>query len=166
MATHTQDNYKPTEEFDQKVLQVRRVSKKTKGGNRISFTALVIVGDHKGKVGVGLGKAPDVKAAVSKGARLAKRDMVNLPLVEGTIPHRIEYKFGAAKVLLKPAPSGTGVIAGGSVRAVVEAAGVKNIVGKILGNNNKMSNVYATLVHSEPIETMSVKTAHRQTLTK
>lgn len=166
MATHTQDNYKPTEEFDQKVLQVRRVSKKTKGGNRISFTALVIVGDHKSKVGVGLGKAPDVKAAVSKGARLAKRDMVNLPLVEGTIPHRIEYKFGAAKVLLKPAPSGTGVIAGGSVRAVVEAAGVKNIVGKILGNNNKMSNVYATLGALRAIETMSIKSSHRQTLTK
>lgn len=157
---------KSNDEYDQKVLQVRRVSKKTKGGNRMGFTALVIVGDRKGKVGVGLGKAPDVKAAVTKGTRLAKRDMVNLPLVDGTIPHRIEHKFGAARVLLKPAPAGTGVIAGGSVRAVVEAAGVKNIVGKILGNNNKMSNVYATLGALREIETISQKQTSRKSLKK
>ena len=158
---HNQNN-KPTDYFDQKFLQVRRVSKKTKGGNRIGFTALVIVGDHRGQVGVGLGKAPDVRAAVNKGTRLAKRDMVNLPLVNGTIPHRIEYKFRSGRVLLKPAPSGTGVIAGGSIRAVVEAAGVTNIVGKILGNNNKMTNVYATIGALREIETISRKHAARK----
>ena len=160
MATRQFDNKqdnKPADGMDQKVLQVRRVSKKTKGGNRMSFTALVIVGDKKGRVGVGLGKAPDVRAAVNKGTRLAKRDMVNLPLVEGTIPHRVEFKFRSGRVLLKPAPAGTGVIAGGSVRAVVEAAGVKNIVGKILGNNNKMTNVYATIGALREIETITKK---------
>ncbi len=141
--------------FTEKVLQVRRVSKKTKGGNRISFTALVIVGDGQGKVGVGLGKAVAVNLAIQKGSRLARRDMVNLPLVNGTIPHQITEKFGAAHVMLKPAPEGTGIIAGGSVRAVVEAAGVKNIVAKILGNNNKMSNVFVTLKALKQIETLA-----------
>ena len=139
----------------EKVLQIRRVSKKTKGGNRITFTALVIVGDGQGKVGVGLGKALAVNLAIQKGSRLARRDMTHLPLIKGTIPHQITYKFGAAKVLLKPAPEGTGIIAGGSVRAVVESAGVKNIVAKILGNNNKMTNVFATLGALKQIETLS-----------
>jgi small subunit ribosomal protein S5 len=147
-------------EFEEKVIQIRRVSRKTKGGNRISFTALVIVGDRKGRVGVGLGKGPDVQAAVGKGGRLAKRDMVNVPLRGDTIPHTLKYKYGAARILLKPAPAGSGVIAGGSVRAVVEAAGVRNIVGKILGNNNKMSNVMATLGALREIEMLAKKHAH------
>ena len=167
MDNRTQNNHrrdqKPESEYDQKVLQVRRVSKKTKGGNRINFTALVIVGDRKGRVGVGHGKAPDVRSAVDKGSRLAKRDMVNLPLTDkGTIPHQIEYKFSAARVLLKPAPEGSGVIAGGSVRAVVEAAGVRNIVAKILGNNNKFTNVFATLGALREIEKMAEKRAIRK----
>ena len=141
-------------------MQIRRVSRKTKGGNRISFTALVITGDKKGRVGVGLGKGPDVQSAVGKGSRLAKRDMVNVPLKGDTIPHMIKTKYGAAKVLLKPAPAGSGVIAGGSVRAVVEAAGVRNIVGKILGNNNKMSNVMATLAALREIEILAKKHQH------
>lgn len=147
-------------EFDEKVLQIRRVSRKTKGGNRISFTALVIVGNKKGRVGVGLGKGPDVQSAIGKGSRLAKRDMVDVPLRGDTIPHLVNEKFGAAKVLLKPAPDGSGVIAGGSVRAVVEAAGIRNIVGKILGNNNKMSNVYATLGALRSIQNLAAKHAH------
>lgn len=150
-------NPKEPKEFDEKVLQIRRVSQKTKGGNRISFTALVIVGDHKGRVGVGLGKGTAVNTAIQKGARLARRDMVNVPLSDGTIPHTILQKYGAAKVLLKPAPEGTGIIAGGSVRAVVEAAGVRNIVAKILGNNNKMTNVFATLSALRAIENLAVK---------
>lgn len=153
---HQQQNRQPSE-FEEKVLQIRRVSRKTKGGNRISFTALVIVGDRKGRVGVGLGKGLDVQSAVGKGSRLAKRDLVNVPLKGDTIPHMIKQKYGAAKVLLKPAPQGSGVIAGGSVRAVVEAAGVRNIVGKILGNNNKMSNVMATLAALRAIETLAKK---------
>jgi small subunit ribosomal protein S5 len=121
---------------------------------------LVIVGDKKGKVGVGLGKGPDVQAAVGKGARLAKRDMVVVPLRGDTIPHQISQKYGSAKVFLKPAPQGSGVIAGGSVRAVVEAAGVRNIVGKILGNNNKMTNVYATLNALRAIQILAKKHSH------
>ena len=158
MGNRPQRQSRPTDNsgFNEKVLQIRRVSKKTKGGNRISFTALVIVGDGQGKVGVGLGKAVAVNTAIQKGSRLARRDMVNLPLVHGTIPHIIHQKFGAAYVMLKPAPEGTGIIAGGSVRAVVEAAGVKNIVAKILGNNNKMSNVFATLKALKTIEELNI----------
>lgn len=150
--------------FDQKVLQIRRVSKKTKGGDRISFTALVVLGDHKGRVGVGLGKAPGVKAAIQKASRKATRKLVNLPLVDGTIPHSIIAEFSAARVLLKPAPAGTGVIAGGSVRAVVEVAGVKNIVAKMLGNNNKMTNVFATMKALEKIEQLEKKHTYRKKL--
>ena len=132
-------------EFDEKIVQVNRVSKKTKGGNKISFSVLTVVGDKKGRVGVGLGKAPDVLSAIKKGIKRAKKNLIKVPLVKGTIPHEIYLKKGAAKILLKPAPSGTGVMAGGSVRIVVEAAGIRNIVAKILGTNNKASNVYATI---------------------
>lgn len=131
-------------EFEEKVVQVNRVSKKTKGGNRISFSVLTIVGDNKGKVGVGLGKAPDVVSGIKKGFRQAKRRMIKVPMKGTTIPHEVRIKQGAAKVLLKPAPPGTGVKAGGAVRVVVEAAGIKDIVSKIMGSNNKINNVYAT----------------------
>lgn len=133
------------EKFDEKVIQVNRVSKKTKGGNKIGFSVVVVVGDKKGKVGVGLGKAPDVSSAIKKGTSFAKKHLIAVPMVNFTIPHEIYLKQGAAKVLLKPAPLGTGVIAGGAVRAVVEAAGIRNIVSKVLGTNNQASNVYATL---------------------
>jgi len=132
-------------EFDEKVVQVSRVSKKTKGGNRMSFSVLTVVGDRKGKVGVGLGKAPDVITAIRKSLRRAKKYLVTVPMRGTTITHEVRIKLGAAKIILKPAPSGTGIIAGGAVRAVVEAAGVKDIVAKILGTRNRASNVYATL---------------------
>jgi len=132
------------DEFSEKVVQVNRVSKKTTGGNKIGFSILVVVGDRKGKVGVGLGKAADVASAVRKGSSYARKHMVKIPLVNTTIPHEIRMKLGAARILLKPAPPGTGIRAGGSVRAVVEAAGIKDIVSKILGTDNKASNVYAT----------------------
>ena len=136
---------KEPKEFEEKVVQVNRVSKKTKGGNRISFSALVVVGDKKGRVGVGLGKAKDVASAVKKAAIYAQRHLVTVPMRGTTIPHEVELKLGAARLKLKPAPAGSGVIAGGAVRAVVEAAGIRDIVGKILGTANKASNVYATL---------------------
>ena len=132
-------------EFDEKVVQVSRVSKKTSGGNRMSFSVLTVVGDRKGKVGVGLGKAPDVITAIRKSLRRAKKYLVTVPMRGTTITHEVRIKLGAAKIILKPAPSGTGIIAGGAVRAVVEAAGVKDIVAKILGTRNRASNVYATL---------------------
>lgn len=133
------------EEFDERVVQVNRVSKKTKGGSRISFSALCVVGDKKSQVGVGLGKAPDVAAAIGKGLAYAKKHMITVPMKGSTIPYEVRVKLGAAKLMLKPAPEGSGIIAGGAVRPVVEAAGIKNISSKILGTRNKASNVYATL---------------------
>lgn len=132
-------------EFEEKVVQVNRVSKKTKGGNRIAFSVLTVVGDRKGKVGAGLGKALDVATAVKKSIASAKRNLITIEMRGTTIPHEIRFKRGAAQILLKPAPPGAGVIAGGAVRVVVEVAGIKDIVSKILGSNNKASNVYATL---------------------
>lgn len=132
-------------EFEEKVVQVNRVSKKTKGGNRISFSVLTVVGDKKGKVGVGLGKAPEVVFAIQKGLSRAKKNLIKVPMKGTTIPHQVKIKYGAAKILLKPAPPGTGVIAGGAVRSVVAAAGIKDIVSKILGTRNKATNVYATM---------------------
>lgn len=134
------------QEYYEKVVQINRVSKKTKGGDKRSVSVLVIVGDRKGRVGVGLGKATDVQSAIRKATSYAKKHLINVPLVEGrTIPHALTVKSGAARVLIKPAPAGTGVIAGGAVRVVVEAAGVRDIVSKILGTSNRASNIYATL---------------------
>lgn len=132
-------------DLNENVVEIKRLSKKTKGGNQISFSALVVVGDRKGKVGAALGKAPNVLPAIKKGARLAKKDMIRVPMINGTIPHQVEVSYGAAQVLIKPASQGTGVIAGGPVRVVVEAAGIKNVVSKILGSRSKISNVKATL---------------------
>ncbi len=143
-----------TSEFDEKIVQVNRVSKKTKGGNKIGFSVLVVVGDKKGRVGVGLGGAPDVTSAVRKAVSYAKKHMIVVPMNGKTIPHLVKIKRGAAMVILKPAPPGTGVIAGGAVRSVVEAAGIRDIVSKILGSKNQASNVYATL---EALQSFKVK---------
>lgn len=132
-------------EFEEKVVQVNRVSKKTKGGNKIGFSVLIVVGDKKGKVGVGLGGAPDVSSAVRKASVYAKKHFIIVPMHNTTIPHEVRVKRGAAMILIKPAPPGTGVIAGGAVRSVMEAAGVKDVVSKILGSKNQASNVYATI---------------------
>lgn len=137
--------FRGPKEYDEKVVQVNRVSKKTKGGNKIGFSVLVVVGDKKGHVGVGLGGAPDVSSSIKKAVAYAKKHLIKVPMKGTTIPHQVYVKRGAAKVLLKPAPPGTGVIAGGAVRAVVEAAGIRNIVSKRLGSSNQASNVYATL---------------------
>jgi small subunit ribosomal protein S5 len=146
MNNHRRQSYHQpeTKEFEEKVVQVNRVSKKTKGGNKIGFSVLVVVGDKKGSVGVGLGKGPDVLSSIKKASRRAKKRLIHVPLRGSTIPFAIENKLGAATVLMKPAPEGTGVIAGGAVRAVVEAAGIRNIVSKIMGTRNQASNVYAT----------------------
>lgn len=132
-------------EFFERVVSVNRVSKKTKGGDKRSLSVLVVVGDKKGRVGVGLGKAAEVQSAVRKATLYAKKHLITVPLKGRTIPHQVLIKNGAARVLLKPAPVGTGVIAGGAVRVVVEAAGIHDIVSKTLGTKNKASNVYATL---------------------
>jgi small subunit ribosomal protein S5 len=139
---------RPTEpsEFYEKVVQVNRVSKKTKGGDKRSLSVIAVVGDRKGRVGVGLGKAADVQSAVRKATLYAKKHLITITLKDGrTIAHDVYIKLGAAKVIMKSAPAGTGVIAGGAVRVVVEAAGVRDVVSKTLGTSNQASNVYATL---------------------
>jgi small subunit ribosomal protein S5 len=139
------DDQRGSDGFDEKIILINRVSKKTKGGNKIGFSALMVVGDKKGKVGVGLGKAPDVALAIKKGISVAKKHLIEVPIVKGTIPFRMDFKSGAAKIILKPAPPGSGVIAGGAVRSVVTACGIENISSKVLGTKNQASNVYATL---------------------
>lgn len=138
-------------EFEETVVQINRISKKTKGGNQMRFSALIVVGDKKGRVGVGLAKAADVRGAIQKSIEAAKRRLISVPLSASTIPYSVREKFSAAEILLKPAPPGSGIIAGGPMRVVLEAAGVRDAVGKILGTKNKISNVYATLKALERI---------------
>ncbi|KKS31931.1 30S ribosomal protein S5 [candidate division WWE3 bacterium RIFOXYB1_FULL_43_24] len=133
------------DEIEEKVLEIRRVSKKTKGGNTIAFAVLAVVGNHNGRVGVGYGKAPDVATSINKAMGKAKKSMVEIKLSGPTIAHEVTAKYESAKVFLKPAPKGTGVIAGGAVRAVLELAGIKDISAKMIGSNNKISNVRCTL---------------------
>jgi small subunit ribosomal protein S5 len=152
MSDKKRMNTPENKEFEEKVIQISRVSKKTKGGNQSGFSVLMVVGDKKGKVGVGLGKAPDVVSAIKKGIKKAKKHMIVVPLDGTTIPFKMEVKLGAGRILLKPAAKGTGVIAGGPVRAVVEAAGVRDISAKILGSENPSSTVHATFEALKRIE--------------
>ena len=140
------DRYeKPVSEFTDKVVQIKRVSKKTKGGNQIHLTALVVSGDKKSRVGVGLGKAKSVADAIQKGIKKAQKSLIEVPIVNGTIPGSVQLKFKGAIVLIRPGKAGSGLIAGGPVRAVVELAGIKDIASKIIGSKNKSINVWATL---------------------
>ncbi len=137
----------PTElTLNDKLVYINRVSKVVKGGRRLSFSALVISGDGNGHVGVGVGKANEVPVAISKASSIARKNLVAVPLSGNTIPYQITVKYGAAKVLLKPAAPSVGVIAGGSIRAVVEAAGIKDILTKSLGSSNKINTAKATIL--------------------
>ena len=162
--TNTRRPYGPQvpSEYSEEVVQVNRVSKKTKGGNKIGFAVLAVVGNKKGKVGVGQGKAADVATSIRKAVSAAKKHLLEVPIVKGTIPFSVRIKRGAAKVMLKPAPMGSGVIAGGAVRSVVSAAGIQNISSKVLGTGNQASNVYATMEALKQIAYMHKKFSARK----
>jgi len=135
---------KKEEEYIPTVVSINRVTKVVKGGRRFSFNALVVVGNKKGKVGIGMGKGKEVPIAINKAIKRAIKELIEVPIVNETIPFPIVWKFGAVKILLKPASKGTGVIAGGPVRAIVESAGIGNILTKSLGSNNAINNAKAT----------------------
>lgn len=132
-------------EFDQRVLDLARVTRVMRGGKRMSFRACIVIGDRKGRVGVGLGKGADVTGAIAKGVKRAEKDLIHVTLVRETIPHRVDVKYGAAKIMLKPAPPGTGIRAGGVLRVILELAGIPNVVSKIFGSKNKINNARATI---------------------
>jgi len=138
-------NRNEDKEFDQRILELARVTRVTKGGKRMRFRACVIIGDRKGRVGFGLAKGLDVQQSVQKAATQAKKRLITVPLQNGTIPHAVHMKFASAKIIIKPAPMGTGIKAGGAVRVVFELAGIPNAVAKILGSNNKINNTKATM---------------------
>jgi small subunit ribosomal protein S5 len=131
--------------FEHKILEVRRVTRMYKGGRRLRFSVFVAVGDKNGRVGVALGKAGDIRTAQEKAIRKAKKNLVHVQLVGNTIPHLIKYKLKSARILMKPAAPGTGVVAGSSMRIIAELVGIKDMLGKILGSNNKITNAYATV---------------------
>jgi len=139
-----QDKYNNTEEIKERVVYINRVCKVVKGGKRFSFSALVVVGNENGKIGFGLGNAKEVPEAMRKAAEKARRDMIEVPMVRGTIPHEIMGIYGAGRVLMKPASEGTGVIAGGAVRAIAELAGINNLLSKCIGSRTKINVVRAT----------------------
>ena len=140
-------------ELADRVVRVNRVAKVVKGGRKFSFSALIVVGDMNGRVGAGIGKAREVTEAIRKGMEVAKRNMITVPMVGTTIPHAVELKLGAARIMLKPAAPGTGVISGGAMRAVIETAGIKDILTKSHGTNNPINTVRATLAALQQLKT-------------
>lgn len=139
-------------EFDERIVHIDRVARVVKGGRRFRFRALVVVGDHKGKVGIGIAKGADVTAAVTKATEVAKKHMVKINLYKGTLPHEALGKVSGARILIKPASAGTGLIAGGVVRTILEVTGVSNVLSKSLGSTNKANTAYATIQALESLE--------------
>lgn len=144
-ARRQRDGIQEEKQFDERVVYVNRVARVVKGGRRFRFQALIVVGDHKGKVGIGVSKGADVAAAVSKATEVAKKHIVKIPMHNATLTHEAEGKVGGAKILIMPASPGTGLIAGGVVRIVLEVAGIENALSKSLGSSNRVNTAYATL---------------------
>lgn len=144
-------------EFDQRMIEIARVTRVVAGGKRMRFRALVVIGDHAGRVGYGIGKGHDVSTAVSKAVSKAEKQIISIPIVRETIPHPVIQKYCSAKVLLKPAPKGSGIIAGGSIRSVLEVSGIPNVVSKMLGSKNKINNVRATFFALQALKREKMK---------
>ena len=140
-----EQRYREDKQYQEKVVKIKRVSKKTTGGNYVTFSALVVVGDRKGKVGIGLGRSLEVPPAIQKAISYAKKHMINVPIRNKTIPHEVRVKFKAARILLKPAPEGTGLKVGSVTRVILDLAGVENASGKIIGSRNQIVNTYAIM---------------------
>jgi len=153
--------YGEEEKLKEKVVQIRRICKVVKGGKKLSFRAVVIVGDAEGSVGVGVGKASEVSSAIRKSVEDAKKHMVTVPMIGSTIPHDISGESGASRVILRPATMGTGVIAGGAVRTVLELAGIKDIVAKSIGASNAINNARATLICLKNLKNLETEEALR-----
>jgi len=157
----------PTElTLSDKLVYINRVAKVVKGGKRLSFSALVVTGDGNGYVGIGTGKANEVPGAINKASATAKKNLIKVPLAGATIPHEMTVKFGAAKVLLRPAAPGTGIIAGGSIRAIVEAAGIKDILTKSLGSANRINTAKATMLALSQLREPKEEIARRKSAVK
>jgi small subunit ribosomal protein S5 len=153
----------PTElALNDKLVYINRVTKVVKGGKRLSFSALVVSGDGNGHVGIGVGKANSVPEAINKAGAIAKKNLIKVPLLRTTIPHEVRVRFGAANVLLKPAAPGTGIIAGGSIRAVAEAAGIKDILTKSLGSPNRINTAKATIIALSQLKEPEEEIARRK----
>ncbi len=139
----SRDRDREEREFDQKLIDIARVTRVMAGGKRMRFRACVVIGDHNARLGYGLGKGADVTIAINKAVARAKRDLVVIPILKGTIPHEVKMKYKAARLMLKPAPKGTGVMAGGAVRSALELSGIDNVVAKVFGSKNKINNIKA-----------------------
>lgn len=167
MRKRPSDERREAPEFEERVIEVSRVARTVKGGRRIRFRALVVIGNRKGKIGMGLGKSTDVSEAVKKAVSQAKKNLVTIPIIDGTIPYEITCKHGSAVVMLRPAASGTSIVAGGAVRAIADLAGITDLLSKMLGSANKVNNIIATIkaltsfnpAYTESVKKMSEKNA-------
>lgn len=154
--------FREEKEYDQSIIDIARVTRVMAGGKRMRFRACIVIGDRKGKVGSAVAKGADVTLAINKALTKAKKNLITVPIINETIPHQVMVKSGAARIMLKPAPKGTGIIAGGAVRTVLDLAGVSNVVAKALGSKNKINNVAAALKGLQKLKKVEPKVSNKQ----